>query len=473
MSVSERNVVTNGEPPCRWYDRCVKAVSSIALIGLVFLTGMVGAVGQVTPFPMVRDACTAIGALKKQRALMSTEWPVYLWNPTDRNDKGVVANDTSRATPGYTTFSCGHGGRVRLLDMQGNTVHEWNLSFHEVWPDAADVPGWIPDQFIYAHRVKVFPNGDLLACFQTTVNTPYGCGLVKVDKYSKKIWAYGGHAHHEFAIGGDGRVYALTQRLRRSEGDEQLFQTNGGSPLIEDLLTILSPDGVELQTFSILDALVASPYFRPLLCHTPSTGDVLHCNGIDVIDEQFASQHEGISAGDLLVSLRNLSLLIVVHPASESIVWATTGPWNHPHDADPLANGNIMIFNNFVAHGIECKSAVIEFDPRTRRTVWSYEGRAESPLRSDIRSCQQSLDNGNVLITASDQGRIIEITRDGKIVWEYVAPERGGQRDQLVPIVCGAERFRYDELPFLQHGTTAAAEAPSGANRRGTMAGAE
>ena len=35
---------------------------------------------------------------------------------------------------------------------------------------------------------------------------------------------------------------------------------------------------------------------------------------------------------------------------------------------------------------------------------------------------QQALDNGNILITESLRGRIFEITRSGRVVWEYLNP---------------------------------------------------
>ena len=167
-----------------------------------------------------------------------------------------------------------------------------------------------------------------------------------------------------------------------------------------------------------------------------------------------------------MISIRNLNLIVVINPESEAIVWATTGPWNHQHDPDPLPNGNIMVFDNVVAYGNEYGSAVIEFDPRSRQVAWSYHGSHDLPLRSDIRSCQQLLPGGNVLVTESDQGRILEVTRDGQVVWEYLTPTRGGDSGELVPIVCGAERFQDEDLPFLKElGSRPAAEPSVPASR--------
>ena len=73
--------------------------------------------------------------------------------------------------------------------------------------------------------------------------------------------------------------------------------------------------------------------------------------------------------------------------------------------------------------------------------MWQYAGTQESPLDSDIRSYSQRLANGNTLITESNGGRILEVTGDGEIVWEFVNPVRGGPDDGQIPIICKAERL--------------------------------
>ncbi|MEM1368377.1 MAG: arylsulfotransferase family protein [Cyanobacteria bacterium P01_H01_bin.15] len=61
----------------------------------------------------------------------------------------------------------------------------------------------------------------------------------------------------------------------------------------------------------------------------------------------------------------------------------------------------------------------MEFDPRSQEIVWEYTGTAERPFYSQFRGRQQPLPNGNVLITESTGGRMLEVTREGEIVWEY------------------------------------------------------
>ena len=138
----------------------------------------------------------------------------------------------------------------------------------------------------------------------------------------------------------------------------------------------------------------------------------------------------------------------------ERIVWAVRGPWLAQHDPDILANGNILLFDNLGnfldadgsdAEGGGGRSRILEFDPSTMAIAWQYAGTAEEPFESDVRASQERLANGNTLITEETRGRIIEVTPDHEIVWEFVNPVRaegrGDDGGDLIPIVSWAERI--------------------------------
>jgi outer membrane protein assembly factor BamB len=451
------------QPTTSVLDRLITIGFFVGLAAIIFVIGMLTSISQTPPYRTVRDAWIAFCAVQAKNDLLASPWPAYLWTPTEQTALGVTTPDTSHASPGYTVYTSTHDGGATLVNLAGEEVHHWAAPFRKIWPHARHVPSWVPDQFVHMRKAHVYPNGDLLAVYSTTANTPSGCGLAKLDRDGNTLWTFDANAHHDFDIAADGTVYALTHQLRHLSDEDGDLASLADVPLIEDSVTILDADGHELKTFSLLDALVESPYFRPILCHVDRFGDIMHTNTIDVIGHEFASQYEAISPGDVMVCLRNLGLMVVVNPESEQIVWATTGPWNQPHDPDPLPSGNLLIFDNYHVRGTQHGSAVVEFDPRNSQVVWSYEGSRDAPLRSDIRARQQLLPNGNVLVTDSDNGRLVEITRDGTIAWEFFNPVRGGENSELIPVVCGGHRYTADELPFLNdprqnHNGLAAAE---------------
>ena len=48
---------------------------------------------------------------------------------------------------------------------------------------------------------------------------------------------------------------------------------------------------------------------------------------------------------------------------------------------------------------------------------------------------------GNTLIDESNAGRLVEVTPEGQIVWEYFNPVRGGKDNDKTPIFGWAERI--------------------------------
>jgi len=445
----QTNARANNAPACGFHSEWLwHAVPILGLATLTFLVGMIVAIRQSPPFHSVRDAWIAYCALSEQQGLLANEWPAHLWCPAERNQRGLVQSTPAESFGDYTLYSSSDGCRATLVDQQGQEVHRWDAPFRQVFPQAQHAPGWLPDQFVLLRSAIPFPNGDLLALYETIANTPSGCGLAKLDVRGRVLWTYDAHTHHDVCVAEDDRIFVLTQRLRRTNKNDPQLESLTTVPLVEDCVTILSPEGKELQSLSLLDALVESPFFRPLLVHVDRYGDITHNNTVNIVPAEFAAKHPGVSEGDLMVCLRNLNVVAVVNPESKKIVWATTGPWNHPHEPQPLVNGNILIFDNLLVQGTAHGSGVVEFDPANRQTVWTYAG--EQRLHSDTRGAVESLPNGNVLITETDRGRIVEVSRAGKIVWEYLHPARGGEHEELIPVVCGARRYTREQLPFIE-----------------------
>jgi len=119
----------------------------------------------------------------------------------------------AEAADGFTLYTMTDGARATLLDMRGTVVHRWELPFSRALTHAPHVEEPLPDEHIYWFNCYVYPNGDLLAIYQSDCDTPYGYGLVKLDKDSKLLWAYAGHAHHDLDVDVDGKIYTLSQKL--------------------------------------------------------------------------------------------------------------------------------------------------------------------------------------------------------------------------------------------------------------------
>ncbi|MGH7308820.1 MAG: aryl-sulfate sulfotransferase, partial [Candidatus Rokuibacteriota bacterium] len=132
-----------------------------------------------------------------------------------------------------------------------------------------------------------------------------------------------------------------------------------------------------------------------------------------------------LADGNLVVSFRNISTVVIVDRRTGAIVWKLgSPPLAQQHDPRPLANGNLLIFDNGPHRRDHPApySRVIEVDPQSGAIVWEYHDQSLFDFFSPYISGAQRLPNGNTLICEGCDGRIFEVTPDGAVVWEYVNP---------------------------------------------------
>jgi outer membrane protein assembly factor BamB len=412
----------------------------VAIGFLCFVAGSFVTFKDVFPGKQLTDAFRGGQALLEKETQYNSPFPQELWQPARTDAKGVTIFDPKRAYGGFTLYSAGDGQTVRLVSMTGEVVHEWHLPYSAIWDDSAAVRHPRPDSQVYVEKAMLLPNGDLVAIYVAVGDSPWGYGMVKMDKDSRVIWKYLQHTHHDFDIGADGRIYVLTHEIREDvvPGQEHL-----APPRIDDYAVVLSPEGKELQKVWLLGALANSPY-ATFLSTVPwyiakGKGDYLHTNSIHAIRSEAAPRLPVPATHGVLLSFREIGTLALLDLEREQIVWALRGPWLRQHDAEALPDGRLMVFDN-EGHGGDV-SRVLEFDPSTLQIIWSYAGTPEHAFFSRVRSAEQRLPNGNTLITESDGGRLLEVTPGGDIVWEYLNPVRGGDKGDLIPILCWGQRI--------------------------------
>lgn len=417
----------------------------LGIVCLAFIGGALATAADVPPGSYIRDAYRAGSALFEKRLSGQNHYKQDIWNAARTDERGVTSHDPDRVAPGLTLYTSGHASSALLIDAQGRVRHGWERPFSSIHDDTAAVRSPVPDRQVYFRRTHLYPDGDLLAVMVGVGDSPWGYGMVRLGPDSGIVWKNLDRFHHDFAIAQDGRIYGLTHQYR---SDFPPALDHLSDPALDDHLTIVSPEGHTLRKISLLDALERSP-FRDLLRLTPAYAreDPLHTNAIDLLSkkeaQRLASKLPVAKEGQILLSFRELAggVIALLDPKEKEIVWAQRGQWQAQHDPDVLQNGNILLFDNLGDYEGKGPSRVVEVDPETGGIVWSYDGPESRPLGSAIRSAQQLLPNGNLLITESDGGRLLEVTRDGETVWEYVNPVRGGDQDQYIPVVNWAQRI--------------------------------
>jgi hypothetical protein len=156
-----------------------------------------------------------------------------------------------------------------------------------------------------------------------------------------------------------------------------------------------------------------------LWCVPETPSDVFHANSIMPLPKRKGLWKEG----DLLVSFRYMNLLAVFDRETMRILWSFgTDVLEGQHSPFVTEEGTILVFDN----GMYRKySRILEIDPEAKEIVWDYHAPIPRNFFSSTQGGVEVVENGDVLITDAESGRLLEITRDEDkdLVWEYFNPD--------------------------------------------------
>jgi len=342
---------------------------------------------------------------------------------------GLLRWDRERAGDGLTLMCSGDAAEAVLVSMEGLVVHRWARPYSDL-PDAPPTEG--PHQLPW-RRVRLLDDGGLLAIHS-------GRALVRLDRDSDLQWAVMDRVHHDLDVAPDGSILALART------EATVPRVNAEEPIVIDLVVRYGPDGTRLTSVSLWDAFANSTYADLIDQLTVRSGDVMHANSIDLLDEQEAARLGApeVTAGQLLICLRDLDLVVALDLDAETFTWISGGPpvsrWRAPHEPSVASDGSILIFDN--RGGVAETSRLLRVDPGTGAIRWRWAAKPPSAFASFFCGTVQELPSGNLLVAESTQGRAFEVEgSSGEIVWEFVSPRVTGEADELIAALFMAERL--------------------------------
>jgi hypothetical protein len=367
--------------------------------------------------------------------------------PSSYEGSGVTLNVEEETFDGLTLMSgqFSEGTSLRLIDMDGKIINQWPVDFWQIWPNASHI---YPEDDIPSFKWGYHVQGMSAQPDGSVVFNVAELGMVKMDRCGAVIWTLDRRTHHAVTPAGDGSFWVPGKRDARDVAEEVALPGTPGpdneiSSLYEDLLLHVSADGRVLREISFLKALIDHGAWY-MLYATPKT-DPTHVNDIELVTPALARKIPGVEPGDLLVSARNPHALVIVSHRNGAILWEHVGPWVRQHDPDILSAGTISVLNNNdqgenATNHVFGGSTIIEFDPKTERSITLFSKEFKEVFYTWIMGTHQTLDNHNLLITESLQGRVLEVNEQGKIVWEYVQPFN----EERAAIIEEAVRLKYD-----------------------------
>jgi outer membrane protein assembly factor BamB len=177
------------------------------------------------------------------------------------------------------------------------------------------------------------------------------------------------------------------------------------------------------------------------------------------------------SEGNIIASSRNASSVFVISRKTGEVLWHLASPVvSQQHCAHQInESGDMLIFDNGVfREGISVPFSRAIVVSKEKVVKWEYKDPSTGGLGffTPFMGSAQKLAGGNVLLCEAADGRIMEVTEGGEMVWEFVVPQLGDYKavmgkneleemerigfDYLSNAVFRAYKYRPEEVPWLK-----------------------
>jgi outer membrane protein assembly factor BamB len=241
--------------------------------------------------------------------------------------------------------------------------------------------------------------------------------LLRLDREGRIRWVSRLRHHHDVRVAPDGTILGLVREVRAVRALRR-------RRVVDDSVVVLDPDdGRVLRATSLVEAVARSPFPALASAARDVPFDVLHANTVERLDGRAAARNPAFAEGSYLVTALAVDAVLVVDPELERVTWAQIGPWRRAHDAQVVADGRVLLFDNRPPG----PSRLLALDPADGAVKWTWDG-GSAPFASTCCGAVQPLGHGGHLVTVTDEGRAVEIDGDGRVVWAWRSPHRVGER---------------------------------------------
>jgi len=399
---------------------------------------------------------------------------------------GTTIYDPSKAYNSFVLFA-GGDNVSRLVDLNGNVVHEWKFGGQPVsYLDPASIGGEKGHVFVTLESEEGKGTDLVPGRGQTRVVKTVG----EVDWSGKTVWEFGSSApggrarqHHDIARLPNGNTLVLSNIAYPLPGF-------AAPQVLDDVAYEVNPEGDIVWTWAASDHLdeIGFSADELKLVKASNNADYFHVNDLKPIgpNHWFDEGDQRFAPDNLIFDSRNANFIAIVDRKTRKIVW-TLGPHFPPaatdgggfsrklprpvdqisgqHDAQIIPKGlpgagNLLVFDNQGAAGyppasvaLTAGSRVLEINPVTKEIVWQYSaansGAAGWTFRSTHISNARRLPNGNTFIDEGQIGRFFQVTPAGEIVWEYVNPyPRRGKDPETGAPTTNYNVYRAQPVPY-------------------------
>lgn len=385
--------------------------------------------------------------------------PVRFWKDLQGFPNKLLPGGHVMGHRGERDMRYGYQDDVDLVevDWDGNVV--WEFSKHQYIEDPGLPPRWMARQhhdyqregnpvgyYVPGMEPKVGGGKTLILAHDTVIDHKISDKkllddvIYEVDDSGEKIWEW--HSHEHF------KEYGFSEAAKSAFfRDPNMHDCDGGM------------------------------------------GDWMHINSMSVLgpNKWYDAGDERFAPENIIWDARETNIIAIISKETGKVVWQIGPDYDSSKELKRMGiiigqhhahmipkglpgEGNILVYDNggWAGYGVPSQTApfgvkayrrdhsrILEIDPITLKIVWQHTPSEAGYLQpfhshhfySPFISSAQRLPNGNTLITEGSGGRLMEVTREHELVWEYVSPYWG----KLFPLpnIYRAYRYPYEYVPQL------------------------
>jgi hypothetical protein len=417
---------------------------------------------------------------------------------------GTTIYEPERCWNGFTVFE--RGNDALLIDMNGHVINCWEGL--KGFPNKLLPGGYIMGST--GERNPKYGFMDNINLIQVdwdgNVVWQFNKWDLITDPGEKPTWM--ARQHHDYQRDGNPVGYYVPGMEMMVDHGNTLMLCHStvvkpeisDFPLIDDVFIDVTWDGKVVWEWRCSDhfeelgfsstakkVLARNPNIRPI---NEKVGDWIHINSMSKLGPNtwYDSGDERFHPENIIWSSRQANILAIVEKKMGNIVWKlgpeykdslalrNLGQVIGPHHIHMIprglpGEGNLLLFDNGgwagygalnpgapsgINNALRDHSRVLEFDPVSLKIVWKYTPR-EAGFRmpmcgynfySPLVGAAQRLPNANTLITEGVGGRLLEVTPECEIVWEYMSPHINKRSDNAASnLIYRVYRSPYDWVP--------------------------
>jgi hypothetical protein len=332
----------------------------------------------------------------------------------------------SKPQAGYLALSRYDGddelAYVELVDLnQQKVLHRWAPDTDAIFAGSTLKSNHI-DLLVDRHRSRmkfrhpfITEDGGMIA----KMGTP----LFKVDACSKLVWMNDSYLFHHSIERDDEHTFWTAYHVEPTT----MRQVNK-EDFLEDGIAAFDGDGELVSTVSVAQIFLDNGMPHVVYGGSEYERNPIHLNDVEPVlaDGPFWKK------GDLFLSMRSPSIVMLYRPSTNKIIWHRAGPWIHQHDVDVLDDHSIAIHNNNSAEFYGYRGALGNVDV----TIYDFAtGQIDSPWKAalekhnvlaETEGLYDVLPNDELFIEEHNYGRLLHLTKGGEVVWEYVNRAKQG-----------------------------------------------